>query len=284
MSRREFQLRMGLTPISMRANDEQEAFDYVAFSGHKMYAPFGTGLLIGKAWPFGRSILDLPGGGTVDMVTHDNVIWADLPQRAVPGTPNLFGLLTMAVSASVLSQIPESRIIAHEKALVRKAEELCAMNSRIKLEGQASFSPSTDRLPIFPFTLDGFHHGLIAAVLAHEYGIAVRSGHLCQYEFMRRELGISVEEQERQEELIRAKDKSSMYGMVRASCGLCNKVADLEELGKALETILERGLALDYEQDRATGLFVPRVPTRQYFEALPPRLREFLGHEKEVMQ
>lgn len=229
--------------------------DYVAFSGHKMYAPYGGGVLIGRRWPFEGSLPDLPGGGTVDMITRDKVIWAGLPGKLVPGTPNMVGLIAMAVAALQLQEVGRVAAHEHEQALLSHGREVLRSIDGVRLYAHGG-AGDEDQLPIFPFTVRGIHHSLVAAILAHEYGIAVRAGHLCQYEFMRRELNISPSEQLRQETLLQAHDKSSLYGMVRASCGLCNNHEDLSALGSAVRCILKHGPQLRYEQDSKTGHYV----------------------------
>lgn len=244
-------------PICMRSPTGEEDLDYIAFSGHKMYAPFGMGVVIGRRHAFERIPPDLPGGGTVEMVTTDNQIWAALQSRLTPGTPNVVGLVAISAAMQMIAEIGFDTVLNHEKELVATGLRVLQSLPGVVLQGQGVFSPGDDRLPIFPFTVEGYSHGFLAAVLGCEYGIGVRQGHLCQYEFMRRELGITEATQAGVEEDLRHGDKSSMYGMVRASCGLCTATTDLECLGDALKRLLKQGPTLRYEQDKTTGLFSP---------------------------
>jgi len=261
--------------VDMRGGPGSEHFDYVAFSGHKMYAPYGGGVLIGRSWPFEQSLPDLPGGGTVDMITRDRVIWAGLPSKLVPGTPNMVGLVAMAIAAQELSALDPILTRNHERMLVEHGREVLESIDGVRLYAHKNDSHE-DQLPVFPFTVRGFHHSLVAAVLGHEYGIAVRAGHLCQYEFMRRELDISPAEQSRQETLVQAHDKSSLYGMIRASCGLCNTCDDLSALGSAVRHLLKRGPQLSYEQESSSGQFAAVGQDEHLQMLIPLSLRSLL--------
>jgi len=93
--------------------------DYLAFSGHKMYAPFGAGVLVGK-----RDWLDdgppyLRGGGAVHEVNRAGVDWAPAPARHEGGTPNLIGALALAAACDALAALPDGSLHAHERALRR---------------------------------------------------------------------------------------------------------------------------------------------------------------------
>lgn len=235
--------------------------DYIAFSGHKMYAPFGIGVVAGRKHGFDQDEAakppDFPGGGTVDMVTKDDQIWSPGPARFTPGTPNVVGLVATAVAMKMIQDLDAEAILEHEARLVQTGLDVLESIPGVTLHGQSAFRPGADRLPIFPFTVEDYPHGLIAAILGHEYGVAVRQGHLCQYEFMRRELAVSQEEQAHIERDLRKGDKSSLYGMVRASAGLCSAESDFIALGDALRQIIKHGPTLDYRQERATGEFIP---------------------------
>lgn len=261
-------------PIRMRTGNKDDDLDYVAFSGHKMYAPFGVGVVMGHQHAFDRCPPDLPGGGTVEMLTADDQIWSpSLPNRLSPGSPNLVGLVAVAAAAELIETTGFDRIREHEARLVRAGLEALHAVREVELHGQSMFSEDDDRLPIFPFTVRGIPFGKVAAILGHEYGIAVRQGHLCQYEFMRRELNITPKEQRRIEADLRRGDKSTRYGMVRASCGLCTSEADLVALGEALRAIVRGKVALKYEQDRSTGEYRPTKNSSLAVGKLPAALR-----------
>ena len=107
-------------PIDMRAHDDPGHLDFVALSAHKMYAPYGTGALVGARAAFAPAP-DHAGGGTVRAVTTDAIVWADLPDREEAGSPNVVGAIAMAAAIRTLTTIGLDRIAAHERELTRYA-------------------------------------------------------------------------------------------------------------------------------------------------------------------
>ena len=89
-------------PIDMRPHDDPGHLDFVALSAHKMYAPYGTGALVGARCAFGPAP-DHAGGGTVHAVTTDAIAWADLPDREEAGSPNVVGAVAMAAAIRTLT-------------------------------------------------------------------------------------------------------------------------------------------------------------------------------------
>ena len=91
--------------------------DYVAFSGHKLYAPFGAGALIGPRRTFEEGDPFLAGGGAVDLVDLDEVIWTDPPEREEAGSPNVVGAVAFGAAMDELERIGWATIQAHEAVL-----------------------------------------------------------------------------------------------------------------------------------------------------------------------
>ncbi len=91
--------------------------DFVAFSGHKLYAPFGAGALIGPRAVFERGDPFLAGGGAVDLVDLDEVIWTDPPEREEAGSPNVVGAVAFGQAMDDLERIGWETITAHEHVL-----------------------------------------------------------------------------------------------------------------------------------------------------------------------
>ena len=88
--------------IDVKPDDDPEHLDYVVLSAHKMYAPFGTGALVGCRDTFLQGAPEHQGGGTVEIVTPTDVHWAGLPDREEAGSPNVVGAVAMAVAAQTL--------------------------------------------------------------------------------------------------------------------------------------------------------------------------------------
>ena len=78
-------------PFAMKPSSKMEHIDFLVFSAHKMYAPFGIGVLIGPKKVFSQGVPEFVGGGTIKMVSHDYINWADAPERDEAGTPNVLG-------------------------------------------------------------------------------------------------------------------------------------------------------------------------------------------------
>ena len=96
------------------------AADYLAFSGHKLYAPFGCGALIGPRTLFETGDPFLAGGGAVDLVGLDEVIWTAPPDREEAGSPNVIGAVALHAAIDALGRIGWEAIIAHDEALARR--------------------------------------------------------------------------------------------------------------------------------------------------------------------
>jgi cysteine desulfurase / selenocysteine lyase len=109
--------------VDMRPDDDPEHLDFVVLSAHKMYAPFGAGALIGPKEVFLHSAPEYTGGGTVDVVTLDEVHWAGVPDREEAGSPNVVGAVAMAAAAQALMAVGMDAVAAHEQELLAYAIE-----------------------------------------------------------------------------------------------------------------------------------------------------------------
>ena len=107
--------------IDVKPVDDPEHLDYVVLSAHKMYAPFGTGALVGRQDTFLHGAPEHPGGGTVEIVTPTDVYWAGLPAREEAGSPNVIGAVAMAVAAQTLMDAGMDGIARHEASLTAYA-------------------------------------------------------------------------------------------------------------------------------------------------------------------
>ncbi|HEU5088788.1 MAG TPA: cysteine desulfurase [Roseiflexaceae bacterium] len=149
--------------------------DFLAFSGHKMCAPTGIGVLWGR-----RAILEhmppfLGGGSMIKVVELHATTYADLPARFEAGTPAIGEAIALGEAIDFLTEIGMHRIHAHELALTGYVLERLA-----EIEGLRVYGPPTleDRGGAVSFTLEGVHPHDVAAILDGE-GVAVRAGHHC---------------------------------------------------------------------------------------------------------
>ena len=207
-----------------------EPIDFLAFSGHKIYAPFGTGVLIGNRDVFMDKMPDEVGGGTIKLVTKKEVIWGDLPYKEEAGTPNLFGAIALAKSLETLLEIGMEDIANYEKALAKYTLEKMKKIPNIILYSDYNVD---EKVPIISFNIDGLYHGDVATILSTKGGIGVRNGCFCAQPYVHKLLGISlkdIEELKRNKELPRP-------GMVRISFGLYNNYEEIDMFLKLLEKI-----------------------------------------------
>ena len=227
--------------------------DYVTISAHKMYAPFGTGALIARRDTFEHGEPEYCGGGTIDFVSLDSVTWADAPDRDEAGTPNVVGAVALAASIKALNGIGMDRIAAHEAELTSYALERMSHISGLHIYGDADPKRAPQRLGVIAFNLSQQPHALVAAILGTEFGIGVRNGCFCAHPYLIRLLGLDHDEVQMVRSKMAAGDRSAMPGMVRASFGMYNTIADVDALVHALEKISSGDFYGDYYQDHARG-------------------------------
>jgi len=228
--------------------------DYLALSGHKLYAPFGAGALIGARLEHGDPLLH--GGGAIKHVTLDEVLWADAPDRHEAGSPNVIGAVALGAACRALSAIGMDELARRERAL---AFRLWAGLAEIPgLQVHTLWRPGdTDRVGVATFTLDGFRHPLLAAILSAEHAIGVRHGCFCAHPLIARLLDIDPREERRLQEALRSGEKPMLPGAVRASLGLGTTPEDIDRLLDALMEIAVHGPRSRYKHDRELDEYGP---------------------------
>ena len=254
--------------IDVRPDDDAEHLDFVALSAHKMYAPFGTGALVGPRDVFLRAAPEYTGGGTVDIVTEEDVHWAGMPDRDEAGSPNVVGAVALAAAAEALMDVGMAQIAAHEEALTAYALEGLQAIPGITLYGERDPARVGERVGVIPFNLEGVSHFLLAAVLGYEGGIGVRSGCFCAHPYVVHLLDLPEEEAAGWREQMLAGDRTQMPGMVRASFGCYNNREDVDRLLEMVERVAAGDYQGDYRVERATGEYVPagyEEPLEAYF-------------------
>lgn len=228
--------------------------DYVAWSGHKMYAPFGAGALVGPRRAFEEGDPFLAGGGAVDLVDLDEVVWTEPPEREEAGSPNVIGAIALHAAIGELSRIGWEPIVAHDHELARRLRRGLAAISGVHLLGPDLDAPT---LPLATFTVDGMHHALVAARLSAEYGIGVRHGCFCAHPYLLRLLDLTPEEIAEYRGAVTRRDRREIPGAVRASAGLSTSTTDVDRLLAAVGELAGGAPApVAYTQD-LTGDFSP---------------------------
>jgi selenocysteine lyase/cysteine desulfurase len=231
------------------------AADYIAWSGHKMYAPFGAGVLIGPRATFAEGDPFLAGGGAVDLVDLDEVAWTDPPEREEAGSPNVIGAVALDAAFAEFDRIGWKAIVEHDDALVTPLRAGLAAIPGVRLLGP---KPPEATLPLATFTVDGLHHALVAARLSAEYGIGVRHGCFCAHPYLLRLLDLTPEQVAEYRAAVLRHDRREMPGAVRASGGLSTAPADVERFLAAVADIAAgKPPPVEYRQDPSTGDFWP---------------------------
>jgi selenocysteine lyase/cysteine desulfurase len=237
--------------------------DYLAWSGHKMYAPFGAGVLIGPR----RAFLDgdpfLAGGGAVDLVDLDEVVWTDPPEREEAGSPNLMGAVALHAAIDRLTELGWPAIADHDARLAARLRSGLGRIDRVRILGV-----SATHLPVAAFDVEGLPHSLVAARLSAEYGIGVRHGCFCAHPYLTRLLHLSHDEVAAYRAAVSRGDRRSMPGAVRASASLGTSPADVDRFLEAVAAIAsgEPG-PVAYEQDLHTGDYWPVTTDERWASA-----------------
>lgn len=244
-------------PINMKNLSRPEHIDYIAFSGHKMYAPFGTGVLVGRRDTFVRGTPEYTGGGTVQMVTKHTVDWALPPDSEEAGSPNVIGAIALAEAIQTLQTIGFETIHKHEASLTRYALRHLASIPGLRLYGDPYPSRSTKRSGVIPFTLQGVPPHLVAAVLGYEWGIGVRSGCFCAHPYVMSLLALDRKAVHGVRHAVLHKRLDRVPGLVRISFGLYNTTSDIDRFITALQAI-SQGKFGQYQVDITTGAYTPK--------------------------
>ena len=253
----------------MGGQDDPERIDFIAFSGHKMYAPFGAGVLVGPRTAFEARPPDVQGGGTVKAVTQDEVIWASVPEKEEAGTPNAFGVFALSCAVKMLDSIGMENVAEHENGLARMAMERLARIDGLRVYGLKAPMLNHDSLGIIAFNAADIDHAQLAVALGYEWGIGVRSGCFCAQPYVRELLGISENEMVSLLRKLAAGGHTSVPGMVRASFGVYNVAEEVDHLCEALTSIVKHGPRSRYVLDKQHMDLVPPAGSVDLYDYLP---------------
>ncbi len=186
--------------------------DFYAFSGHKIYAPMGIGVLYGrKTW-----LRRLPpyqfGGEMIDQVSFERTTFNELPYKYEAGTPNVEGALGLEAALRYVSETGMENIVRHEEELLRLAEKGLEETDGMRIIGKAN-----KKAAVLSFVVNGIHPYDLGTLL-DQMGIAVRTGHHCAQPLM---------------------DYLGIPGTVRASFAMYNTKEDVNAFIKAVEKAVE---------------------------------------------
>lgn len=245
-------------PITMTPEGDEEArIDFLFLSGHKMYAPFGGGALIGPKNFFRSTSPAVRGGGAVLVVEPNGVDWAMPPESEEAGSPNVLGAVTLAAAMRELKSIGFDRLEERERSLARRLLAGLKRIDGVTIYGLSEEADLPRRLGVVSFNLRGVPHALVAATLAHEGGIGVRNGCFCAHPFVLQMLGTNPEEAETYRERLRRGDRRDVPGAVRISFGLYNTEEEVDRALEHLGAVARGRTKLRYKQDGKQGEFIP---------------------------
>ena len=186
--------------------------DFYAFSGHKIFAPTGSGILYGKSSLLERMNPFQGGGDMIKTVTFEKTTYADLPNKFEAGTPAIASQIGLGVAIDYLNGIGREAAAAHEAELLRYATE------RLRaIEGVRIIGTARNKASVLSFVIDDIHPHDIGTILDQE-GIAVRAGHHCAQPVMQR---------------------FNVPATARASFAFYNTKEEVEALARTVEKVIE---------------------------------------------
>lgn len=184
--------------------------DFLAFSGHKLFAETGIGVLYGKRKWLEEMTPCIQGGGMIQSVNLHSATFADLPYRFEAGTPNIAGAVSLAAAIEFLESIGMQAVTEHEAELMRHATEAIS-----EMDGVQIYGRTADKCGALSFNLDGLDAYDVATLL-DQYGIAVRSGTHCAEPVVKH---------------------YGVHAAVRASFALYNTIEDIDRLIEGLAQV-----------------------------------------------
>ena len=167
------------TPLGETMNVQELGCDFLAFSGHKMYGPYGIGVLFGRLEVLESMPPYQSGGSMIDRVSFERTTYAQVPQKFEAGTPNVAGAIGLGIAADFIKSqniVEQHQYILNLREYLKKG--LMEFDSIQVHEFQAD-----DHTGIVSFNLKGAHPSDVG-ILLDKYGIAVRSGHHCNQPLM----------------------------------------------------------------------------------------------------
>ncbi|MBO4159723.1 MULTISPECIES: aminotransferase class V-fold PLP-dependent enzyme [Micromonospora] len=223
--------------------------DYVAFSGHKMYAPFGAGVLAGRADWLGAARPYLAGGGASRRVEVTaagtlDVQWHGGSTRHEAGSPNVVGAYAVASACRALAEAGFSALVEREDALLRRLTGGLAAIPGVTL--LSLLGDGAPRVGVVSFVIEGWRSSQVAAALSAEHGIGVRDGLFCAHPLMRVLVG-AVHQGPASGRDSRPQGRSQHA--IRASFGAGTPVEHVDRLVDAVSSIVHEGTRHEYRND-----------------------------------
>jgi len=217
--------------FDMKPHSHGDHIDFLAFSGHKVFAPFGAGVLIGPRSAFASGVPDYQGGGTVKLVTSNRIWWADPPDKDEAGVPNVGGAFGLAATLKYLNRLGMDQLGGYEEELTDYALEKLRATRGVKIYGERP------RVGVISFNLSDLQHALVGAVMCFEAGIGLRTACFCAQRYVRHLLGLT--ENDVDPALYESNRLDKIPGMVRISLAPYNTREEIDILVKWLKILNE---------------------------------------------
>lgn len=237
--------------------------DWVAFSGHKLYAPFGSGVLAGRSDWLRDAEPYLAGGGASRKVTRRtdggvDVEWHTSAARHEAGSPNVIGVYSIASACKALTEAGFEGLVAREQRLVTAVRAGLAEVPEVKV--LSLFGDDAPRVGVISFVVEGWNSSHFAAALSAEYGIGVRDGLFCAHPLVRTLLG--SEPQDAGEcGAPEAEPGERSLNAIRVSFGAGTPDEHIERFVRAVKELVSEGARWKYRTE--DGRCVPDRGTAQ---------------------
>ncbi|GGZ66860.1 aminotransferase class V-fold PLP-dependent enzyme [Streptomyces subrutilus] len=242
-------------PVSVQELD----VDWVAFSGHKLYAPFGSGVLAGRADWLQEAEPYLAGGGASRKVARRedggvDVEWHTTAARHEAGSPNVIGVYSIASACKALTEAGFESLVAREHHLIAKVRAGLAEVPAVRV--LSLFGDDAPRVGVISFVVDGWNSSHFAAALSAEYGIGVRDGLFCAHPLVRTLLGSEPQEPGECGAPEAAPGERSLNA-IRVSFGAGTPDEHVERFVRAVKELVADGAQWQYRTE--AGRCVPAV-------------------------
>ncbi|MFI9805161.1 aminotransferase class V-fold PLP-dependent enzyme [Streptomyces sp. NPDC052301] len=233
--------------------------DWVAFSGHKLYAPFGSGVLAGRADWLRAAEPYLAGGGASRKVTRRtdggvDVEWHESAARHEAGSPNVIGAYSIASACKALTDAGWDTLVAREQHLITRVREGLAEVPQVRI--LSLFGDDAPRVGVISFVVEGWNSSHFAAALSAEYGIGVRDGLFCAHPLVRTLLGTDPQTQGECGAPEAAPGEKSLNA-IRVSFGAGTPDEHVERFVTAVRELVTQGAKWTYRTE--DGRCVPAV-------------------------
>lgn len=220
--------------IDMKGQNYLEGIDFLVFSGHKAYGPFGSGAIVGLTEELSNINPFLRGGGCVDTVSDYDVVWDTPSELHEAGTSNFLGVMAMVRALENLQRVGFEEIYSHEMEVKNYLIKNMKKIEGVKIYGD--IKNSGDRLGVITFNVEKIPFDELAHIFADEFGIALRYGKFCAHPYVNRLLGLSDTDA-----YIHSTDEElENFGMVRLSLGLYNTIEEANLFILALKYIVKK--------------------------------------------